>query len=32
MAHGVDVIDENFEISIYFVNIGEKLNRNYNRR
>ena len=26
MAHEVDVINENFEISINFVNIGERLN------
>ena len=28
MTHGVDVISENYEISINFVNIGERLNRN----
>ena len=28
MALGVDVINENYEISINFVNIGEKLDRN----
>ena len=27
MAHGVDVINENYEILINFVNIGERLNR-----
>ena len=27
MAHGVDVINENYENSITFVNIGERLNR-----
>ena len=28
MAHGIDVISENYEISINFVNTGERLNRN----
>ena len=28
MAPGVDVINESYEISINFVNIGEKLDRN----
>ena len=27
MAHGVDVINENYEISINFVNTRERLNR-----
>ena len=27
MAHGVDVINENYKISINFVNTGERLNR-----
>ena len=27
MAHGVDVINENYEISINFVNTGKRLNR-----